>query len=89
MDSMFFNPPFDLRSQIVRDLLKLDFLRYRAYWGKGLVHDSDARVWEPFKQPWLTFLDQGNPDEHLIVFMAERSVPPLDVHHKYLAGNEP
>ena len=84
-----FNPPFDLRSAIIRDLVKLEFLRYRAYWGKGLIHDADARIWSPFKQTWLSFLDQGKPDEHLMVFMTDETIPPLKFHVEYLAGNEP
>lgn len=44
------------KSAIVDDLVALDFIRCRAYWGPFLVK---CRSWNPLEQTWLNFLETG------------------------------
>jgi hypothetical protein len=48
------------KAAIVDDLLALDFLRCRAYWGPFL---DQRRAWNPLEQTWLSFLETG-PEWH-------------------------
>lgn len=74
-----------LRRAITDELLQLEFLRYRAYWGRGLIHDADARVWQPLETPWLSFVDASRPGEELMVFFAAGGIdPPLEAHRRFL-----
>ena len=43
------------QKRIVLDLLQLDFLRVKAYWGPVGVKDI---VWCPLEQSWMAFLDR-------------------------------
>jgi hypothetical protein len=52
-------PAVVTRAKIIEDLLALNFVHYRAHWGADLVADEDAHVWEPLKQSWFSFLEQG------------------------------
>lgn len=71
----------ELKQHIVDDLLGMEFLRYRAYWGRGLVHEPDARVWNSLAQPWLEFVESGEPEEQLMVWRSgDRPYPALDEH---------
>ena len=56
--------------EVVEVILAQEFLRYVAYWGRGLVHDRDARVWNPLAEPWMEFLEQGADGQELIVWRA-------------------
>lgn len=60
--------------QIVQDILQLDFLRYRAFWGKGALCDGNARVWNPLKQTWLSFIEYHLPGEEIWVWQSD--LPP-------------
>lgn len=71
--------------RIVCDILSLDFVRYRAFWGRGLVHEPDARVWNPLKQSWLNFIDFHLPGEELWVWQTDaKPQPPLHVLREHL-----
>ena len=65
------SPTAHLKSNLVQDILKLEFLYYRVYWGRGLVHDPDARVWNPLEQAWMSFVESGQPEEELFSWRAE------------------
>lgn len=74
-----------LKHQIVDDLLKLNFVRYRAFWGRDQVPDETARMWNPLLQPWLSFVESGKPGEGLVVFEAIQKLhPPLHAHSAFL-----
>ncbi len=74
-----------LKHQIVSDLMKLNFVRYRAFWGRDQVPDETARVWNPLAQPWLSFVESGLPEEGLVVFEATQKLhPPLHAHSSFL-----
>ncbi|QIL80318.1 hypothetical protein G7047_10685 [Diaphorobacter sp. HDW4A] len=51
------------RCKIVEDIMRLEFVRYRAHWGKDLVADAHSRLWNPLEQSWFNFLQDGNPDD--------------------------
>ncbi len=76
-----------LWNTLVNDILQLDFVYYRVYWGKGLMHDRDARVWNPLKQPWMSFLESGLPGQELISWRADLPPKPtLEQHRAVLIG---
>ena len=79
--------PCELLSCVINDILKLDFLYYRAYWGKGLYHDEDARAWNPLKQSWMSFVESGRPNETLFSWRAFLPPKPtLEQHRLVLNG---
>ncbi len=61
-------PPFSpertgvLCRQIVQDLIELDFVSYRSYWGQLL---APRLHWDPLSHSWLTFLECGQPEEDI------------------------
>lgn len=77
-----------LKARIVGDILNLNFVRYRAHWGRDLVPDAASRQWDPLKMSWFDFLKQGDPDhptEALHITMTERHPqPPLDTLRAHL-----
>ena len=74
-----------LKHQIVSGFMKLNFVRYRAFWGRDQVPDETARVWNPLAQPWLSFVESGLPGEGLVVFEATQKLnPPLHAHSSFL-----
>lgn len=79
--------PSDLLGSVVSDVLRLDIVYYRAFWGRGLYHDPDSRIWNPLTQSWLHFLELGQPGEELFSWRAH--VPPrptLEQHRAILLG---
>ena len=79
--------PGELLKSVVNDILRLDIVYYRAYWGRGLYHDQDSRAWNPLNQSWLSFIESGRPGEELFSWRAH--VPPkptLDQHRTVLLG---
>ncbi len=74
--------PGRLLDTLVHDILQLDFIYYRVYWGRGLVHDRDARVWNPLRQPWMSFLDSGLPGQELISWRAQLPPQPSLAQHR-------
>lgn len=74
-------PGMSLKMALVQDILKLDFIYYRAYWGRGLVHDPDARVWNPLAQPWMSFVESGGAGQELFSWRAELDPQPALEEH--------
>jgi hypothetical protein len=64
------------KRSIVDDLLTLEFLRCRAYWGPFLVK---RLAWEPLQQTWLNFLEAGpewpDADNGLHIWTQHRGGP--------------
>lgn len=78
-----------LKQAITEDLLQLEFLCYRAWWGPGMLADGHARVWRPLAQPWLEFIDSERPGDELMVFQTENNMdPPLAIHRQFLLHGE-
>lgn len=79
-------PQSPLLERVVDAILSQEFLRYVAYWGRGLVHDDDARVWNPLRQPWMDFVESGTAEEELLVWRAYHLPirPPLAQHRAAL-----
>ena len=74
-----------LKQLIIEDLLKLEFLRYRAYWGRGLPQDANALIWRPLQQSWLSFVELARPGDELMVYLTDcRITPPLETHRVFL-----
>ena len=73
-------PPAEhLKAQIVDNILRLDFVRYRAHWGVDLVADQNSRIWQPLRQSWFSFLQEGHldhPQESLHIWIADRHPRP-------------
>lgn len=59
-----------LLERVVDAILSQEFLRYVAYWGRGLLHEPGARVWNPLEQPWMEFVEAGREGEELLVWRA-------------------
>ena len=67
-----------LWQHVVQDLLDLDFVHYRSYWGPPL----EPRVhWHPLSQAWLSFLECGQPEEHLCTWWPVRASAQLLQQH--------
>lgn len=71
-----------LKNRVLEDILRLDFIYYRAYWGRGLIHEADARVWNPLAQPWMHFLEIGRPGEELLSWRALMPPRPTLAEHR-------
>ena len=74
--------PGELLKSVVNDILRLDIVYYRAYWGRGLYHDQDSRVWNPLNQPWMSFVESGRPGEELFSWRAQ--LPPKPTLEQHL-----
>ena len=74
-----------LKQCIIDDLLRLDFLRYRAYWSRRMAQDGNALVWVPLQQSWLSFVELARPGDELMVYLTDcRITPPLETHRVFL-----
>lgn len=61
-----------LKRAIVQDLMKLDFVSFRAYLGEVGQHRT---YWEPLKQSWLRFREGRLSEEHLGGWYTENVQP--------------
>lgn len=76
-----------LRQCIVGDILQLDFVRYRAFWGPEPVPRRGARHWQPLKQTWLSFIESRQAGESLWVWLSPREpMPSLAALRAHLLG---
>jgi len=77
--------PQALKSLIVNDILRLEFLRYRAFWGANPVPQSTSRHWQPLTQTWLSFIEHRLPGESLWVWLSPREpLPSLSLLRAHL-----
>ena len=76
----------ELLHKIVQDIARLDFLRYRAFWSTGALCDGHARLWNPLKQTWLSFIEYHLPGEEIWVWQSElQPYPSLPLLREQLA----
>lgn len=80
------------KRKIVLDLLQLDFIRCKAYWGPFLVR---TMVWSPLEQSWMGFLDrvphhddaEYDEDKSMHVWLGEKADPDFQQNvHDLLMG---
>lgn len=62
--------PKKLKEKIVNEILLLEFVFYRAHWGKNITPDVGSKVWEPLKNSWFNFLQSGSIKHELHIWSA-------------------
>lgn len=72
---------------IVNDILRQEFLRYRAFWGANPMPQPISRHWQPMEQSWLSFIENHRPGELLWVWLSPREPKPsLSLLRAHLLG---
>lgn len=68
-----------LKNRIIDDLLKLNFVRYAAFWGDEPVPSDTCRRWQPLQQSWLEFLESRQEGDHLWIWQRSEGPNPSEI----------